>query len=358
VKRILHVAVENYAGVPYDFSQMHNQCGDYSRLITQYNNIRGFKEDITLNFTIPRSTLASAWRQKKRVDLHRKQQNYAQAFKPKNVVESWYFRLNDFIRSKKIFRAIDEYNLNNFDIIHYDGGMDFTRKPSQAITWKNQGKKIVTCYFGSDLRTRGYIPELESIADISLTTEYDHLQLMDGLHYIFYPYDSSELPKPTPHKSSKILIVHSPTNRQFKGTDGIISCIEKLQKTYPIEFHLLENMPRRNVLEIKKQCDICIDQVGGTQGGTGYGKSGIETLAMSIPTITNMTEEYAQWLPNNPFIVANTHKELENVLVNLIEDKEYRIKKGQQGKQWVETYHSYQSVNKTLHSLYKKHGII
>ena len=64
MKRILHVAVENYAGVPYDFSQMHNQCGDYSRLITQYNNIRGFKEDITLNFTIPRSTLASAWRQK------------------------------------------------------------------------------------------------------------------------------------------------------------------------------------------------------------------------------------------------------------------------------------------------------
>lgn len=358
MKRILHAAVENYAGVPYDFSQMHNLCGDYSRLITQYTNIRGFKEDITFNFTVPRSALATVWRQKKRHDLHQKPQIHAPEFRAKNIVESLYFSINDLIRTKKISAAIHEYNLDDFDIIHYDGGMDFTRKPSQALRWKNQGKKIITCYYGSDLRTRGYIKELEEISDLSLTTEYDHLQLMDDLHYIFYPYDTSEVPKPIPHNTSKISIVHSPTNRQFKGTEGIIRCIEKLQKSYPIEFHLLENIPRSKVLDIKKRCDICIDQVGGTQGGTGYGKSGLETLAMSIPTITNMTEDYSRWLPDNPFIIANTHKELENVLVHLIENKDYRIQIGNKGKLWVETYHSYQSVNNNLYRLYQKYGII
>ena len=74
-------------------------------------------------------------------------------------------------------------------------------------------------------------------------------------------------------------------------------------------------------------------------GGTGYGKAGLETLAMGIPTITNMTEEYTGWLPENPFIVANNENELYNKLNDLLENKNYREQLGERGKQWVEKYH-------------------
>ena len=33
-KSVLHIAPENFAGVPYDFMRMHKAHGDHSRLIT------------------------------------------------------------------------------------------------------------------------------------------------------------------------------------------------------------------------------------------------------------------------------------------------------------------------------------
>ena len=92
---------------------------------------------------------------------------------------------------KKLFQI---FHSNDFDIIHYDGGLDFYRDSRQALKWKKQGKKIVCCYYGSDLRIRGLIKELDEISDLNLTSEYDHLALKKDLKYLFYPYDVSELP--------------------------------------------------------------------------------------------------------------------------------------------------------------------
>ena len=79
---------------------------------------------------------------------------------------------------------------------------------------------------------------------------------------------------------------------------------------------------------------------------------------MEIPTITNMTSEYMQWIPENPFVIANSHKELEEQLVFLIENIDVRKRIGLQGKKWVQTYHSFQSVNRHLYNLYAKYNII
>jgi len=182
--------------------------------------------------------------------------------------------------------------------------------------------------------------------------------MMDGLEYVFYPYDTSELPERKAHEHKAVRIVHSPTNRRYKGTDIILEVIKKIQREKFIDFRLLENIPRQEVLQVKSTCDICIDQVGGTMGGTGYGKAGIETLAMGIPVITNMSNDYADWLPENPFVVANNADELYKVLLLLIEDKELREDYGAKGKLWVEKYHGYANVNKRLYALYESHGIV
>jgi hypothetical protein len=249
--------------------------------------------------------------------------------------------------------------LDTFDIIHYDGGLDFTRDSRFAKRWKAMGKSIVTCYYGSDLRARGIIREMDEMSDLKLTSEFDHLAMKDDLEYVFYPYDPSELPTIQPEKDfTNIRIVHSPTNRLYKGTDLILSVIEKLKQSFSFEFSLLENLPRHEVLSIKSQCTISIDQVGGSFGGTGYGKAGIESLAMGIPTITNMTEDYVHWLPENPFIVSNTAKQLEESLIELIESPELCQMLGEKGKQWVHSHHSYEKVNEHLKSLYHKYGIL
>jgi spore maturation protein CgeB len=93
-------------------------------------------------------------------------------------------------------------------------------------------------------------------------------------------------------------------------------------------------------------------------GGTGYGKAGLETLAMGIPTITNMTKDYAGWLPENPFVVANNAKELYNKLIELIENKDLREQIGINGKKWVDEYHGFNNVNSRLKELYRLKHII
>lgn len=356
--KILHLAPQNYAGVPYDFFKMHNSAGDYSRLITYHKNPINFPEDICLNLPLPDFGFAKQWRRKKVTDRENISFDSVPYFVPKNILERLYFSINDGLKKKKIEETIQKYNLNEFDIIHYDAGLDFYRYPEQALKWKKEGKKIVCCYYGSDLRLRGLIKELDDITDLNITSEYDHLAMKKDLHYLFYPYDPFELPVKSNTENESITIIHTPTNRKYKGTEIIIRVIDRIQKEKKISFILMENKPRNEVLTEKSRSDIAIDQVGGTMGGTGYGKAGLETLAMGIPTITNMTDEYARWLPDNPFMVANNENELYNKLNELIDSKELRERTGEQGVHWVEKYHGYKNVDLQLKKLYSLNNII
>jgi glycosyltransferase involved in cell wall biosynthesis len=356
--KILHLAPQNYAGVPYSFYKMHLHCGDQSRLITYHKNSLDFPEDICLNLPLLNFSVAKKWRTHIVTTRETESAPIAPEFAPKNIFEQYYFSLNDLLKKNKIEKIIKEYDLDSFDIIHFDAGLDFFRNSSQAVKWKKQGKKLVCCYFGSDLRIRGIIKSLDEISDLNITSEYDHLKFKKDLHYLFYPFDPSELPLKNNLNNETVTIVHSPTNRKYKGTDLIISVINKIKKEKKINFQLLENIPRPELLKIKAQADISIDQVGGTMGGTGYGKAGLETLAIGIPTVTNMTSDYAAWLPENPFTVANDQIELYTKLNFLIENPSYRIDSGNNGIAWVKKYHGFEQVNKKLYELYKSHGII
>jgi len=356
--KILHLAPLNYAGVPYSFYDMHNACGDYSRIVTFHKNERNFPEDICLDLPLPDFRLAKIWRRKKVADREEQGIKTAPVFKPKNLVEKIYFSVNDFLKSGRILETVLQYKLDEFDIIHYDSGLDFFRNASMARKWKKEGKKIICCYYGSDLRIRGVIKELDEISDLNITSEYDHLALKKDLHYLFYPYDPSELPQKSNEENENITIIHSPTNRKYKGTDLIISVIEKIKKERKIDFLLMENVDRNELLKTKSKCDISIDQVGGNMGGTGYGKAGLETIAMGIPTITNMTKDYEEWMPENPFVIANDANGLYTKLNELIESKELRNEIGLKGKEWVKKYHGYEQVNKKLKELYRLKSII
>lgn len=356
--KILHIAPQNYAGVPFDFMQMHNRCGDISRLITLHKNQIKFPEDICLDFPLPNFSAANKWR-KKKVSLREiKQPASAPFFAPRNIFENAYFSLSDGLRKARVEEAIERYSLNDFDVIHYNGGLDFFRDSRQALKWKRMGKKIVCCYYGSDMRIRGVIKVMDEISDLNITSEFDHLGLKDDLRYLFYPYDTSELPERPETKNAKIMIVHSPTNRVYKGTELILGVIEKIKKEREIEFVLLEGVERNVVLDIKSKSDICIDQIGGKMGGTGYGKAGLETLAMGIPTFTNMTDEYARWLPENPFVVANDEDRLFERLIELIDDEGLRRSIGEKGKEWVKKYHGFENVNSKLYEYYRSAGIV
>ncbi len=359
--KVLHVAPLNVAGVPYNMVDMQRRFGAEARLVTLHRNVLSFREDISLNLPLPRNPIANLWRQikqhqaqpNKRDDVGQKTSLRSHA--PRNLIESAYFRFDDLRRERRIEEAIERFKLDEFEIIHYDGGLDFFRDNRIAIRWKNQGKKIVCHYMGSDLRVRGIDRTLDKLSDLNLTNESDHLLLHPDIHYLYIPFDVSPF-EARKQDNQRLRIVHSPTNRSMKGTEIILPVVDAISKVRDVEFVLIEDTQHDEVIRIKETCDIAIEQVGNF-GGTGYGRNSLETLALGIPTITEMTPDYEAWLPENPFVLA-TPETLYKKLLDLIDSPTLRAEKSALGRQWVEKYHSYESVHNRLTDLYREHHII
>ena len=299
------------------------------------------------------SSAAKFWRDKKTVAKAVTELKYAS---PKNTFEKFYFGLRDRINSGKIVKAIKDFNMYDFDIYHFDGGMDLFRDLRFAKELKKRNKKIVCCYFGSDLRSRGVFRELDEMSDLNLTVEFDHLALHKNISYIYFPFDVNQF-RVSKKNNSKIKIVHSPTNRKYKGTDKIIEVIRKVSEKRNIEFILLENADREKVLKIKSECDLAIDQVGGELGGTGYGKNSIENLSMGIPTFTEFTGDYLKFIQDNPFI-HSTIDTLEENIISMTDNESLRNSVSEKGRKWAEKYHSFSAVNDMLMQYYETNKII
>ena len=359
--KVLHVAPLNVAGVPYNMVDMQRRFGADARLVTLHKNVLTFPEDISLNLPLPRNPLANWWRSTKRATIQQSggvgssPQSLPLLHGPKNIIEAAYFKFDDLRRHRTVQEAITEYGLDEYEIIHYDGGLDFFRDARVARRWKQEGKKIVCHYMGSDLRVRGIDPVMNELSDLNLTNESDHLLLHPEIHYVYIPFDVSPY-SVRQHENKRLRIVHAPTSRSMKGTELLLPVIEAVKKVRDIDFVIIENKPHEEVIRMKETCDLAIEQVGNF-GGTGYGRNSLETLALGIPTITEMTPDYVAWLPENPFVLA-TPKTLFERLVELIDNPLLRFETSARGRKWVEKYHSYEAVHKKLMDLYREHDIV
>ena len=355
--KILHVAPINVAGVPFNMVQMHRRFGHQARLVTLHENVLTFPEDICLNIPLPRSSAAQWWRKFKRSPFIRgeaRPRSRAPIHRAKNIFEQLYFLYDDRRRKSTVFRAIEQFELEDFDVIHYDGGMDFFRDARIAKRWKAEGKKIVCHYMGSDLRIRGVDQQMDELSDLNLTNESDHLLLHPDIHYLYIPFDASDF-SVRKEENQRLRIVHAPSSRAAKGTELILPVMERVCSARNVEFVLVEGKPHDEAIRIKQTCDVALEQVGN-YGGTGYGRNSLETLAMGIPTITEMTPDYLAWLPENPFILATPETLYERV-IEVIDNPALRRRHAIAGRAWVEKYHSFDSVHNRLLQLYRDHGI-
>ncbi|MFW5959987.1 MAG: glycosyltransferase [Chitinivibrionales bacterium] len=266
-------------------------------------------------------------------------------------------KFRDLLIKDKVKRVIKEYDLENADIIHLDNGMGFFSDSRYIKDMKSKGKSVLCCYHGSDLRLRGVVPDIDTVADMNITSEYDLLDFHPRISHLFYPFNSSVtggLQAPKCQETQRIRIAHSPTNRVLKGTEIIEEVIDKLQEEYDIELVLIEGVSRREAIELKSTCHLLIDQIGG-KGGTGYGVSALESFAMSQAVVTDFTDAYNDFLGNHPFYVAqpeNLCRRLRELLSDPCRINEY----GEKGRIWLENTHSYEAVNRRLKGVYAEFG--
>jgi hypothetical protein len=317
-----------------------------------------FEEDICLDLPLIQGSPFDM-RLKRVLDvLHRHEPKSAEIggmriWRPRSGFEAFLFKAREVISAPKVNRAIRHHHLLDFDIYHLEGGAEFFRDARTVKRLKAMGKRIVCYYIGTDLRDRGIIPEVDRLSDLNITTEFDHLRLRRGLRFGFLPFEVDDF-QPRPAESKRLRICHAPRNRLLKGTDRIIEVAGQMERKHGVEFVLIEGRPHSEAIEMKRTCDIAIDQITDL-GGTGYGVNSLETLSMGIPTLTSFTPEFAAFLKDHPFIVVNPETlaaELERVIL----DGELRRRKGAEGRRFVEKYHAAEAVVRSIYTIYLELG--
>ncbi len=355
--RILYIAPEHVSGTLTLFKQEHERRGDECRFVTFWHSRWDFPDDICLNLSgMPNRSWVRTLRHLLSHDPNHVPSRIRNGQLPiwnPNPATRALFALRDERNWKKIWRAIERHNLLDFDVLHLDGGADFTRDTRFANELKRRGKGIVAYYHGSDLRSRGYIPKVDAITDLRLTPEWDLAVLDNRLHYHYLPVDFETLDYRPYSPGNTIRIGHASRN-PFKGTDAVKRACEQLSKECDIELVLIQDMSYAEALAAKRSCDIFVDQLTN-QGGWGYGMSGVEALAMGIPVITNIPEQMVPLIGEHPFIQADSDT-LLTVLRECAADKERMRMLSIQSREWVIERHSIERVTDVLYDHYKRLG--
>ena len=351
--KILHIAPFNTAGVPFAFVKAERELGYDSRLVTLGKNPFGYEEDICLNLPFLQTPGINLLRRvvsgpsRSLVDnIHRIPNEIPRQWQPAGFIEAALIQIREKLWARKIGMFLSETGIINFDVIQLDGGLEFYRDGRTIKQLHNLEKKIICCYTGSDLRVRGVIPEIDRLAHLNVTVEFDHTFFHPNIHHVFFPFDVAPF-EVRPHTTqSPVRIGHAPTSRKAKGSDQIIQELKQLQKSHNIEITLIENLPYKEALNLKATCDIFVDQVGDL----GYGINSLEALAMGIPVATSLVKGFSAACPRHPFIEVNGAP-LVDKLQPLLNNPGLREKEGLRGRAWVKEYHDPLKVVRSIHEL-------
>jgi hypothetical protein len=352
--RVLHLSFENFQDVPGLLSRSHALFGDQGTLATLVPSRLGFPNGICLEYPLLNSGPFNALSKiTGRHNVNVMESELQLRIKGERPLERIYFRGRDYLWLYKLNRAWRRYELDSFDVYHFDGDVPFIF--GDRILNKLAGKRIITHFFGSELRRWGLNPYLHDHAQLRFTSELDHTKIDPTLIFVPIPYEPGNL-KPRVTENKILRVGHSPTRRTAKGTADIIQAVERIKKHLDFEFLLIEGVPHWKCMELKATCDIGIDQIGN-YAGTGYGRSGLEFLALGIPTITEIPDEYEPLLPGHPFITA-TKDNFEKVLYRLLTERELRSVKREQGLRWVRAFPNPRRIMGKIYDEYHRMGWI
>lgn len=153
-----------------------------------------------------------------------------------------------------------------------------------------------------------------------------------------------------PHPIDNIKIGFSPSTKydfgnksyESKGYPETAIILERLKQKHGIDFDIIYNAPLTECIERKSKCSIIIDECITDS----YHRSGLEGLALGKLTICSLGNKVINILQktsgSNTVPFENIWiNQLESYLLDLVSRKdaiEYIRKKGEQNREWMETF--------------------
>lgn len=146
-------------------------------------------------------------------------------------------------------------------------------------------------------------------------------------------------------RSRPLVIAHSPTNTNYKGTDTLRAVVDSLQvKGLPIKLDLISNVSLRESLRRKALADVFFDSFWlGIQG------SGLEAGAMQIPVIAGDQDAarlYKKEIGHVPYVFANDAPQLSEAIERMVVDHKFRAESAEMTAKYVKEHHDYKAVAK------------
>ena len=165
-----------------------------------------------------------------------------------------------------------------------------------------------------------------------------------------FPVNTHSLtPLVHPENNNPPVIVHAPNHRNVKGTQFLLESLEQLGHLgIPFELRIVENVRRKDAMEIYRRADIIADQF--IMGA--YGVFALECLALGKPVLTYLDHDHL----SNPLFnlpIVNTNKfNLTRVLGVLLQIPELRSRLGTEGRAAVVKYQSLEVIGELNKVIY------
>ncbi len=228
------------------------------------------------------------------------------------------------------------------------------------------GKKIITAFWGSDIRYwYAFAEEMRSLGSADeVSPFFDYARTRSGGSYWdkrrtvstaekysdliisqpdcgqlqVEPYMRSAVPLDLSEYHYRVpgrirpLVVHAPSVPEAKGTDVVMRVIEELHaEGLEFDFRLIKNMPNREIRELLSESDIVVDEL---YSATVAGLSA-EAMATGNVVLVRYMAEYSRVPGGCPAVNVNIFT-LKETLRDLILDVKKRTKIASLGRAYVE----------------------
>lgn len=265
--------------------------------------------------------------------------------------------------------------LDSFDVFHFHYATTLCPNYSDLPELKRRNKKMIMHHWGNDVRFHdqarknnpyvytGDSPPNEVIHDKlmkitsyikeAIVQDYEVYEYVkdyyEKVHVIPIAIDLEQFhPNYPTITKEKPLILHAPTNPDFKGTYYIEKVIEKLKQEYNFEYKRIEKMSHEAVINIYKDADIIIDQV---LCGS-YGLLSVESMALGKPVLTFIRPDLISTFPGELPIVNSNPDNLYDQVKMLLDNPDQRKELGMKGRQYAKNFHSHDVVVNQLIDIY------
>lgn len=253
--------------------------------------------------------------------------------------------------------------INFFDLFHFHYASSLLKQYKDLEMIKEKGKKMIMHHWGNDVRFHEQAREnnpyvytgdspanevmhnrltaISQYVDEAIVQDYEVYTYVEKyykkVHVVPISIDLAPFEPRFPRKDVKRpLILHAPTNPDFKGTVAIEAAVRQLQKSYDFEYRRIEKMNHEAAIKLYQEADLIVDQI---RCGS-YGLLSVEAMALGKPVIAYVRSDVADKFPAElPICNANPDTVMK-AIQTLLEDPKLRNELGKRGRAYAEKYHA------------------